>query len=119
MTDAISACLARGEQALVFKNRRGYAPVLIYHDRGWRAQCRHCDAMLTVHERGRRLLCHHCGARQTAPPACPGCAILALQPPGAGTARLQDARSPQFPDTPAFPAEPPHTTHADHTELTP
>src|SRR3546814_5285063 len=65
---------------------------------GWRAQCRHCDAMLTVHERGRRLLCHHCGARQTAPPACPDCASLALQPQGAGTERIEDALSAQFPD---------------------
>ncbi len=98
MTDAIAACLARGEQALVFKNRRGYAPVLICHDCGWRAQCRHCDAMLTVHERGRRLLCHHCGARQTAPPACPDCASLALQAQGAGTERIEDALSAQFPE---------------------
>lgn len=98
MLDAIAACLARGEQALVFKNRRGYAPLLICHDCGWRAQCRHCDAMLTVHERGRRLICHHCGARQTAPPACPDCGSLALQPQGAGTERIEDALSEQFPD---------------------
>ncbi|MDP1696544.1 MAG: primosomal protein N' [Xanthomonadaceae bacterium] len=98
MIDAISACLARGEQALVFKNRRGYAPVLICHDCGWRAQCRHCDAMLTVHERGRRLLCHHCGARQSVPPACPDCASLALQAQGAGTERIEDALIAQFPD---------------------
>ena len=99
MIDAISACLGRGEQALVFKNRRGYAPVLICHDCGWRAQCRHCDAMLTVHERGRRLLCHHCGARQSAPPACPDCASLALQAQGAGTERIEDALIAQFPET--------------------
>jgi len=97
MLDALAACLARGEQALVFKNRRGYAPVLICHDCGWRAQCRHCDAMLTVHERGRRLLCHHCGARQAAPPACPDCASLALQPQGAGTERIEDALCAHFP----------------------
>jgi len=95
---ALEACLGRGEQALVFKNRRGYAPVLLCHDCGWSAQCRHCDAALTVHARGKRLLCHHCGARQSAPPACPDCGGLALQPQGAGTERIEDALSARFPE---------------------
>jgi len=97
---ALGACLARGEQALVFKNRRGYAPVLLCHDCGWSAQCRQCDAAMAVHGGGRRLLCHHCGARQPAPPACPQCQSLALQPQGVGTERLEEALAQAFPDAP-------------------
>ena len=93
-----NAHLARGEQALVFKNRRGYAPVLICHDCGWSAHCARCDAAMTVHAGGRRLICHHCGARATPPNACPDCASLALQPQGAGTVRLDQALAARFPE---------------------
>ncbi|MBY4598969.1 primosomal protein N' [bacterium BD-1] len=98
LLEAVGACLARGEQALVFKNRRGYAPVLICHDCGWSAHCKRCDAAMTVHAGGRRLICHHCGARATPPNACPDCASLALQPQGAGTERLEKALAERFPD---------------------
>ena len=98
LLDAVGACLARGEQALVFKNRRGYAPVLICHDCGWSAHCRRCDAAMTVHAGGRRLICHHCGARATPPDACPDCASLALQPQGAGTERIERALAARFPE---------------------
>ncbi|HZF98714.1 MAG TPA: primosomal protein N' [Pseudoxanthomonas sp.] len=87
---AIAAALAGGGQVLVFKNRRGYAPVLLCHDCGWSAQCRRCDAPMTVHAGGRRLQCHHCGYRQPVPPACPDCGGLALQPQGVGTERLEE-----------------------------
>jgi len=95
---AVGRCLERGEQALVFKNRRGYAPVLICHDCGWSAHCKRCDAAMTVHAGGRRLICHHCGARATPPNACPDCASLALQPQGAGTERIEEALAERFPD---------------------
>ena len=98
LLEAVDACLARGEQALVFKNRRGYAPVLICHDCGWSAHCSRCDAAMTVHAGGRRLICHHCGARATPPNACPACASLALQPQGAGTERLEQALAARFPE---------------------
>ena len=98
LLDAVDRCLARGEQALVFKNRRGYAPVLICHDCGWSAHCKRCDAAMTVHAGGRRLICHHCGARATPPNACPDCASLALQPQGAGTERIEEALAERFPD---------------------
>jgi primosomal protein N' (replication factor Y) (superfamily II helicase) len=98
VVEAIAACLARGEQALVFRNRRGYAPVLLCHDCGWTAQCRRCDAAMTVHGAGRRLLCHHCGAGGAPPAACPDCASLALQPQGSGTERIEEALAERFPD---------------------
>jgi primosomal protein N' (replication factor Y) len=98
--DAIAACLQRDEQILVFKNRRGYAPVLLCHDCGWSAQCPRCDTPMTVHGGGRTLLCHHCGSRRSRPLSCPDCASLALQPQGFGTERLEEALAERFPDVP-------------------
>lgn len=99
---AIRSAINAGGQALVFKNRRGYAPVLLCHDCGWSAHCKRCDAPMTVHAGGRRLQCHHCGARQPAPPACPDCAGLALQPQGVGTERIEDALAEKFADVPVL-----------------
>jgi len=96
---AIAECLARGEQALVFRNRRGYAPALLCHDCGFRANCSRCDAALTLHGRG-RLICHHCGHREPAPTACPDCGSLALMPQGAGTERVELALAERFPGVP-------------------
>ncbi len=97
---AIEACLARGEQALVFRNRRGYAPVLLCHDCGWSARCPDCDRAVTLHRRERVLRCHHCDVRQPMPSACPQCGSLALNPLGEGTERLEDALSARFPNVP-------------------
>jgi primosomal protein N' (replication factor Y) len=98
--DAIAATVARGEQALVFKNRRGYAPVLLCHDCGWSAKCPQCDRALTLHRATRRLRCHHCGFAQGVPRACPSCDSLALHPLGQGTERLEEALRARFPDVP-------------------
>lgn len=99
---AIRLALDAGGQVLVFKNRRGYAPVLLCHDCGWSAQCKRCDSPMTVHAGGKRLQCHHCGARQAAPPACPDCGGLALQPQGIGTERLEELLAEQFADMPVL-----------------
>jgi primosomal protein N' (replication factor Y) len=99
---SVRSALDRRGQVLVFKNRRGYAPVLLCHDCGWSAQCRRCDAAMTVHGGGRRLQCHHCGARQPVPPACPDCGGLALQPQGIGTERLEELLAQQFADVPVL-----------------
>lgn len=99
---AIRQALDAGGQVLVFKNRRGYAPVLLCHDCGWSAQCKRCDSPMTVHAGGKRLQCHHCGARQAAPPACPDCGGLALQPQGIGTERLEELLAEQFADVPVL-----------------
>lgn len=97
---AIGDCLDRGDQALVFRNRRGYAPVLQCRDCGWSAQCRHCDRPLTLHRGRARLICHHCGAEQGVPKACPDCGGLAVQPQGHGTERLEDGLRLRFPNVP-------------------
>ena len=104
---AISRTLEADGQVLVFKNRRGYAPVLMCHDCGWSAQCRRCgtpakSAPMTVHGAGRRLQCHHCGARQAVPPACPDCGGLALQPQGIGTERIEELLLERFGSVPVL-----------------
>jgi primosomal protein N' (replication factor Y) len=116
MLDAIEQCLARGEQALVFKNRRGYAPVLLCHDCGWSAHCKRCDSPMTVHGAGRTLICHHCGARGTRPLSCPDCASLALQPQGFGTERLEEALAARFPDATLIRVDRETTRHRDAIE---
>ncbi len=99
---AISSALESGGQVLVFKNRRGYAPILLCHDCGWSAQCKRCDAPMTVHGAGRRLQCHHCGARQAVPPACPDCGGLVLQPQGIGTERIEEMLAEKFSGVPVL-----------------
>jgi primosomal protein N' (replication factor Y) len=108
--DAITAALAAGGQVLVFKNRRGYAPVLLCHDCGWSAQCTRCSTTvagmpMTVHAGGRRLQCHHCGARRPVPLACPDCGALALQPQGNGTERIEEFLTQRFADVPVLRAD--------------
>ncbi|MBB5207790.1 primosomal protein N' [Chiayiivirga flava] len=112
---AIAACLARGEQALVFRNRRGFAPVLLCHDCGWHADCERCDSAMTLHGR-HTLLCHHCGARRRVPPACPQCDSLGLVPQGAGTERLEQALAAEFPDVPLVRVDRETTQHRDALE---
>ena len=99
---AVADTVARGEQALVFRNRRGYAPVLLCHSCGWHADCPRCDRPLTLHAGRRQLLCHHCDFRQRVPVACPVCASADLKPQGQGTERLEEALIAQFPQVPVL-----------------
>ena len=99
---AVRACMARGEQALLFRNRRGFAPVLMCHDCGWHAACARCDKPLTWHRGVARLRCHHCGAEQRVPAQCPQCNNAALAPRGHGTERLEQALVALFPDVPVI-----------------
>jgi primosomal protein N' (replication factor Y) len=99
---AVAETVARGEQALVFRNRRGYAPVLLCHSCGWHADCPRCERPLTLHAGRRQLLCHHCDFRQRVPAACPVCASADLKPQGQGTERLEEALIAQFPQVPVL-----------------
>jgi len=92
--------LAKGEQALVFLNRRGYAPVLLCHVCGWHGVCTRCDSNLTWHMGSRRLLCHHCDSAMSVPAICPACGADALQGAGEGTEQLEQVLGQAFPDTP-------------------
>jgi primosomal protein N' (replication factor Y) (superfamily II helicase) len=94
---ALSARLSRGEQSLVFLNRRGYAPVLACNHCGWVGGCPRCSAFLVLHLRDRVLRCHHCGREERIPRACPQCGNLELVPFGRGTQRLEDSLRERFP----------------------
>ncbi len=82
--------LARGEQSLVFLNRRGYAPVLFCADCGWKSGCPHCSAWRVFHKGERTLRCHHCGFTERVPRACPDCGNLDIAPMGRGTEKLEE-----------------------------
>ena len=94
--NAMHHCLARGEQVLVFLNRRGYAPTVICDDCGGLVDCPACDARLTVHKRPPELRCHHCDHRQPLPDRCPACASPRLCPTGIGTERTEDILARHF-----------------------
>jgi len=94
---AIEARLARGEQSLVFINRRGYAPVLACPACGWAAGCGRCTAHLVLHATDRRLHCHHCGAEEVVPRACPVCGNVDLRALGRGTQRVEETLAARFP----------------------
>ncbi|HWX65077.1 MAG TPA: primosomal protein N' [Rhodanobacter sp.] len=99
---AVADTVARGEQALVFRNRRGYAPVLLCHACGWHAECPRCERPLTLHAGRRQLICHHCDYRQRMPAVCPTCGAGDLKPQGQGTERLEEALMAQFPQVPVL-----------------
>ena len=90
--------LQHGKQVLVFINRRGFAPLLACRECGWMAECRHCDARMTLHQYPPHLHCHHCDAQQPIPMQCPDCSHPQLDPIGQGTERLEDALNEMFPD---------------------
>jgi primosomal protein N' (replication factor Y) len=95
--DGVARHLAGGGQALLFLNRRGYAPVLLCHDCGWVAPCPNCDARMTLHRARRRLICHHCGHAAPVPQGCPDCGGAELVPVGQGTERVEDGLRLRFP----------------------
>lgn len=83
--------LERGDQVLLFLNRRGFAPVLMCHECGWHALCPRCDAHMTLHQGQSRLRCHHCGTEQRQPEACPKCESKDLLNMGYGTERIEQS----------------------------
>ena len=100
--DSISKTLNRNEQVLVFLNRRGYAPTLECQDCGWMADCRYCDARMTLHQSPAHLHCHHCDHQRGIPKNCPNCKSLRLHPLGQGTERSEETLRQAFPNTPVI-----------------
>ncbi len=94
---AIAERLSRGEQSLLFLNRRGFAPAWLCRDCGRAAACHRCDARLTYHHARRRLICHHCGATERLPESCPSCGASEARALGEGTERIEQAISKIFP----------------------
>lgn len=97
LIDAMQERLKRGEQSLLFLNRRGYAPVLHCNVCQWIAPCVRCSARLVVHLGQRQLKCHHCGHEQAIPLQCPDCGNPDLSPVGQATQRLQQTLMDLFP----------------------
>ncbi|MDK8465989.1 primosomal protein N' [Marinobacter sp. SS13-12] len=97
---AIEKCLQDGQQALVFVNRRGFAPIMMCFDCGHMVECPRCDTRLTYHRRDRAMRCHHCDFQAAATDHCPKCNSDAFKPVGQGTERTEDILTTQFPDTP-------------------
>jgi primosomal protein N' (replication factor Y) len=95
---ALEARRQRGEQSLIFINRRGYAPVLACEACGWAAGCERCSSRMVLHAADRRLHCHHCGAQSAIPRACPTCGNVDLKPLGRGTQRVEETLQARFPD---------------------
>ena len=88
--------LTKGNQVLIFLNRRGYAPSLICRSCGWVSNCERCDAHMTVHTGPLRLHCHHCEAQKEKPKSCPSCSANDFQSYGYGTARVEEFLKKRF-----------------------
>ncbi len=90
LLSAITDRIGRGEQSLMFLNRRGYAPVLACSSCDWKSECPHCSAFRVFHKIDRTLRCHHCGYTERVPRACPACGNVDIAPVGRGTERLEE-----------------------------
>ena len=97
LREALAARLEKGEQSILFLNRRGFSPVWMCFDCGWVAPCKRCDAQLTLHQKKQKLLCHHCGAEQEVVKSCSSCQGANLHPLGEGTERVEGALEKFFP----------------------
>lgn len=95
---AVEERLLKGEQSLVFLNRRGYAPVLACPACGWVSNCHRCAAHLVLHLIDRRLRCHHCGFETRVPVVCPSCGNQDIHPFGRGTQRVESFLQERFPE---------------------
>jgi primosomal protein N' (replication factor Y) len=99
LVEAAKNAVERGEQALLFLNRRGYAPLTLCRACGYRLACPNCDAWLVDHRFKRRLVCHHCGYSVPLPGECPKChATESFAPVGPGVERLEEEVAQLFPD---------------------
>ncbi len=101
VTDALLRALrtriAKGEQSLVFLNRRGFSPVLFCRSCAWHSACARCSANLVLHLKAGELRCHHCGHRERVPARCASCGSADLAPVGQGTQRIEEALAAALP----------------------
>ena len=94
----VREALERGEQAILFQNRRGYAPMLECRQCGWVPRCQRCDVSLTYHRQLNQLSCHYCGQTYRVPAVCPCCGSASLETRGYGTEKIEAAVRDIFPD---------------------
>ncbi|MBQ5653663.1 MAG: primosomal protein N', partial [Alistipes sp.] len=98
LIDKIEQTLARGEQVMLFQNRRGFAPYLECPECGWTARCPHCNVTLSYHKYRSQLICHYCGHTEQASTRCPSCKVVELQPMGFGTEKIEEQIAELFPE---------------------
>lgn len=94
----VREALERGEQVILFQNRRGYAPVVECKQCGWVPHCQHCDVSLTFHRHLNQLSCHYCGYTYQVPTECPNCGCIHLQTRGHGTEKIEAEVHDIFPE---------------------
>lgn len=94
----IKQTLSRGEQVLIFLNRRGYAPAINCQECHWIADCQRCDKPYTFHQKQQLLICHHCGSQKRIPKQCPSCGSVRIAPIGQGTEQLEQRIGELFPE---------------------
>lgn len=99
LLDAIGERLDRGEQVMLFQNRRGFSPYVECPECGWTARCPNCNVTLTYHRGGssERLVCHYCGHTEAVPVKCPACRVTDLAPRGFGTEKVEEEIARLFP----------------------
>lgn len=95
---AVREALENGEQAILFQNRRGFAPMIECKVCGWVPKCKNCDVSLTLHKNINLLTCHYCGYTYPVPTACPNCGSTELMGRGVGTEKVEDQLSEIFPE---------------------
>ncbi|MBQ6548673.1 MAG: primosomal protein N' [Prevotella sp.] len=98
LLNKVREALERGEQAILFQNRRGYAPVIECKQCGWVPHCQHCDVSLTLHRSLNQLTCHYCGYTYQVPTECPNCGCTQLQTRGYGTEKIEAEVRDIFPE---------------------
>ena len=98
LIEELKAALARGEQAILFQNRRGYAPTMACGTCDWTSECKNCDVNLTYHKFSNNLSCHYCGYSIKLPKECPACGSKTLNIKGFGTERIEDELKIHLPD---------------------
>jgi primosomal protein N' (replication factor Y) len=97
LIEKMQATLAKGEQVLLFHNRRGFSPVLVCKICDWTPKCKYCDVSLSYHKQTHRLTCHYCGRVYKLPEKCPECENAELKPWGFGTEKVEDEIRELFP----------------------
>ena len=95
---AMRTTFERGEQAILFQNRRGFAPMIECRECGWVPKCQNCDVSLTLHKNLNMLTCHYCGFTYPVPQKCPNCESTDLRGRGYGTEKIEDQVQTIFPD---------------------
>ena len=96
LVDAVQQAIDEGKQAILFQNRRGFAPMLECKECGWVPKCQNCDVSLTIHKNMNHLSCHYCGFTYLIPSSCPKCGCTELRSKGYGTEKIEELVSQTF-----------------------